>query len=175
MSDEQLIPNAVGRLDDVVEAIREGKRGLAVKLLEVEVERRVAKERGFRSQLEDELAKRHAVQNVLAIADSDFDECDGQWIELRRACGWSGVDGVTEPVEELPPAEPALRAENLPDGTKFILGGDEYERRNATSTNGWIRSSPLDGVLSWCYFSPKSLDELIRRGVKFVLPKGDTQ
>ena len=65
-----------------------------------------------------------------------------------------------------------VKAEDLPDGTKFILGGAEYERRHATSANGWVRTSPRDGVLSWCYFSLEAVQELIDRGVRFEIPKG---
>ena len=64
-----------------------------------------------------------------------------------------------------------MKAEDLPDGTKFVLGGDEYERRHATSFNGWVRTSQLDGVLSWCYFSSRAIQELIDRGVEFRLPE----
>jgi hypothetical protein len=114
---------------------------------------------------------------------------DKVWTEARLACGWSGVDGPVEfkghvkamdlpEIEDgmfgvIPPVRPALKAEELPIGTKFILGGDEYERRHATSTNGWIRTSPLDGVLSWCYFSRESVQELIDRGVCFETPEGE--
>lgn len=51
---EQLIPNAVGRLDDVVEAIRRGDIDKACTLLEAEGDRRHAKLESIKAELEKE-------------------------------------------------------------------------------------------------------------------------
>ena len=80
---EQLIPNAVGRLDDVVEAIRDGRIDDAIGLL---VERRrdvLIKKETFQEEVEKAKEEFYAINGFLKrIAnDSDFAE------RVRVACG----------------------------------------------------------------------------------------
>ena len=92
-----VIPNAIGRLDDVVEAIRDGDRERARELL---------------NAWQNRLARKYFLTAV------DLDKCrqacleffdfereignDKFWHEARKACGWSGVDGFEGPIEKLP-------------------------------------------------------------------------
>lgn len=66
---------------------------------------------------------------------------------------------------------PKLDAATLPIGTVMVLGGDEYEKRSTAHDYGWVRTSPKDGLMSWCCFSHQAIDQLIRLGVEFCIPE----
>ena len=88
MSNEQLIPNAVGRLDDVVEAIRDGRIDDACTLLEAEGDRRHAKLEAIKAERAkewDAFIDVEAFRHVLGIATQDKIEL------IRVACGGGAV------------------------------------------------------------------------------------
>lgn len=86
MKNDQIIPNAVGRLDDVVEAIRVGDNQRAYTLLS----ERYCQVRGKRNYYE----KMHGAAlieagEILRFMDR-FAEDDGFRDRARKACGWKG-------------------------------------------------------------------------------------
>lgn len=157
-----VIPNAVGRLDDVVEAIRNGDRELAIELLEAEVERLKAKHTA-------NFNEGNRIYKALRSVHWFLIDCerDDKWLKARKACGWNGVDGFEGPVETLPPAKPALRAEELPVGTAMMLGSTKYVLKQAAyNYQEWKNCREAVLELSWI-----SCQELIDRGVEFRLPE----
>lgn len=98
MSVEQLIPNAVGRLDDVVEAIKHGEGNLAWVLLQDEYERRHEKTILLRKELDREMEALYEVGRIRDIADSMSTGgsrlLGNEWDQLRRECGWNDRDDV---------------------------------------------------------------------------------
>lgn len=170
-----VMPNAVGRLDDVVEAIRDGDRERVVKLLRSEQERLAAQ---HTAQFEQSNKTYMSLMNVyLFLIDIENDE---KWAEARKACGWSGVDGFEGPIETLPPAKPALRAEELPLGTVMIFGKRHYTYRQNYG-HGGNGKTPYQVSMLVFYdktrdqsriFLTSEVQELIYRGVEFRLPEG---
>lgn len=105
MSGEQLIPNAVGRLDDVVEAIRGGRIDEACTLLEAEGDRRQAKLESIKAELEkerDALIDVESFRFELGAATIDRIE------KIRLACG-----GGKEVVIDVPAYETGLPPDEL--------------------------------------------------------------
>ncbi|MBI1324391.1 hypothetical protein GC170_14565 [bacterium] len=89
MSDEQIIPNAVGRLDDVVDAIREGRIDDACTLLDSEAKRRSGKVEAIEAELQrerDALCEVEEFRFELGSVMLDRIEM------FRRACGWKGQE-----------------------------------------------------------------------------------
>lgn len=180
MSGEQLIPNAVGRLDDVVEAIREGDRERASQLTLDEycrLERNATKMESQARKIRDAANACLDFQNYVLTSESG-------WEQARRDCGWSGVDGFdpAKPGGDFTvetPVKPALRAEELPIGTVMVLGG---MRRVYGENRGWGGSDnvPYQVAVMVFYgggvqdreFTPAELQELIDRGVRFEIPEG---
>jgi len=103
------LPNAVGRLDDVVEAIRDGDRDRSVELLQAKEKR--------------------------------------------------------------------LKAEELPIGTVMVLGGTP---RKYETNRVWGGGDKPSQIAVLCFYNqatclelnPREVQELIDRGVKFLLPEG---
>lgn len=90
---EQLIPNAVGRLDDVVEAIRGGNPLQAAKLLDDEYSRLMGRRDHIRKEMDKvETAINDVNWFTLKMRDREA------WERVRVACG-----GTDEPVNEPDP------------------------------------------------------------------------
>lgn len=95
MSSDNL-PNVVGRMDDVVAAIRSGDAARAAELLRVECERREAKVNALEQELATETERSVQVEEVFCIVDDiarfgpeEIDsECLDVWIQYRIDCGW---------------------------------------------------------------------------------------
>lgn len=82
MSSEQLIPNAVGRLDDVVEAIRNRDLDRAANLLDSEFVRLETKREQIRNDL-------HKVEKAISEVNHfrfKF-RSEDEWERVRVACG----------------------------------------------------------------------------------------
>jgi hypothetical protein len=90
-----VLPNAVGRLDAVVEAIREGDRERAITLLKAESKRLLDKKRG----IADVFWKAAESLDAVWTFEGEIAVDDKVWTEARLACGWSGVDGFEGPVD----------------------------------------------------------------------------
>jgi hypothetical protein len=91
-----VIPSAVGRLDDVVDAIRDGDRERARELLNAEQNRLSRKY--FAMAVELDKCRKACSQ----VADFETEiGIDQFWHEARVACGWHGVDGFEGPIENL--------------------------------------------------------------------------
>lgn len=89
MSDEQLIPNAVGRIDAITEAIRDGDRKRAIELVLAEQTRLFERYEAEAVSM-DKLTR--AIDDVTAFAkaiDPDPNETsdDSTWSRARVACG----------------------------------------------------------------------------------------
>lgn len=198
MSGEQLIPNAVGRLDDVVEAIREGDRERAKKLLAFELARIMEKKRDYEKHY---WAAAKCVDSVEEFANRIG--VDDWWNLARRACGWSGVDGV-DPAEpggdftvEIPLAsreqtlkhadaedeiqggltagcQPALKAETLPIGTVMVLGRIRWTLKGRWPDSTLSEWDRVAGGRDRTYTNDE-IQELIDRGVLIIEPKGGPQ
>lgn len=82
MSSEQLIPNAVGRLDDVVEAIRSRDLDRAANLLDAELARLEAKQEQIRNDL-NKVEKAISEVNHFRFKFRSKEE----WERVRVACG----------------------------------------------------------------------------------------
>jgi hypothetical protein len=160
-----VIPNAVGRLDDVVEAIRDGDRERAYDLLHCEFSRLVQKK--IRHDKEGEKI-RHAQDEVgeFMLAIRKYQD---SWDVARKLCGWSGVEGFEGPVETLP-VKPAIRVQDLYIGqrigewriTGFRLRSDNDGEIDLVQINGdESLTLPIPFVLS-----------ILRHGVEFRLPEG---
>lgn len=160
-----VLPNSVGRLDDVVEAIREGDRERAIDLLSAERHRLEKKHSvAYEEQNKIYRAWLEMCKTIERLKPGGFEP---DWEQLRKACGWSGVDGFEGPVETLPPVKPALRAEELPIGTVMVLGDREYAL-SGTRRSVFAFSGRKDKLLLWI----DELQELIDRGVRFEIPEG---
>jgi len=91
---ENQLPNSVGRLDDVVEAIKEGNAEKAEHLLRAERDRREANVKRLSEELGRERRIAIDVTGVWAVADGirlGLGDTE-KWDRLRRACGWEGGD-----------------------------------------------------------------------------------
>ncbi len=86
MSSEQLIPNAVGRLDDVVEAIRDGNLEKAITLCNQE--RMRLAEKCMKLKIEHRAARdsEREVHEFLREICTD----GTVWRQARIDCGWKG-------------------------------------------------------------------------------------
>lgn len=127
MSDEKQfeLPASVGRLDDVVEAIREGDRERALELLHDECKRRIEIEDKEKEEWTRRQNARHAVQTFGCNLQND----NAFWLKARRACGWSGVEGFEWPVETLPPVKPA-----------FYDEASDFTEDDAKVLDEWMKS-----------------------------------
>jgi hypothetical protein len=170
MSDYKL-PNAVGRLDDVVEALRLCDKYKAHELLSAEIERRLSNRKHLCDLYEKEdkaIADCEQVLGIVSRAIHGGGLVDmAAWNQLVRQCGWSGVDGFEGPIETLPPVQPALKAEDLPIGTVMVLAKRTY----VIVHNGpmvFTFSNGNNKLLLWW----DEVQELIDRGVEFILPEG---
>jgi hypothetical protein len=165
-----VIPNAVGRIDAITEAIRDGDRERAIELVGAEQKRLAQKYHAIASELDK---CREACSQV-----SDFEiaiRIDKCWHKARKACGWSGVPGFEGPVEKLPPVKPALRAEELPIGTVMVLGcaNRTLSEKSEQPKSLWFDSdSPSYCCCITSEFTISEIQELIVRGVEFRLPEG---
>lgn len=95
MTNEQLIPNAVGRLDDVVEAIRSRDLDRAANLLDAELARLEAK----REQIRNDLGKVEKAISEVNHFRFKF-RSEEEWERVRVACGCAVLPcgrGVTQP------------------------------------------------------------------------------
>lgn len=88
MSERKILPNAVGRLDNVTAAIRTGDRNLAASLLKAEVERRQERFKAVAAELERERKGLVECQRVHGEISSG-DMTVGEWTLLRQLCGWN--------------------------------------------------------------------------------------
>lgn len=86
MTDKQLIPNAVGRIDAITKAIRDGDRERAIELLQKEGGRVLAKKK----KILDEYWR--AAWSLDSINDFEIEISASaeKWIQARRECGWKG-------------------------------------------------------------------------------------
>jgi len=171
-----LLPNAVGRLDNVVAAIRDGDRDRVIELLQAEKERLKAK----RTANFDEGTKIYkAIESVswfLIDCENDDEKCR----EVLRACGWSGNDSHDLPEQDLPLVKPALKAKELPIGTVMVLGPRQYTYRQNYGHGGNGKEPYMISSLAFYdktrfeerTFLVEEIQELIDRGVRFELPKG---
>lgn len=79
------IPNAVGRIDEITDAIRDGDRKRAIMLTDLENSRLL----GRLSEVEREMAKvTTAVRETENFRNDLYD--DEAWNQARRDCGWKG-------------------------------------------------------------------------------------
>jgi hypothetical protein len=159
-----VLPNSVGRIDAITEAIRDGDRERAIELLRAERERLMNK----KEAIGKEYAKACRIEHETLDFLLDIKNHEPTWHKARKACGWSGVEGFEGPVEKLPPVKPALKAKDLPIGTVMVLGGIGYElifNESGELNWRWGKLAMLD--LTSC-----ETQELIDRGVEFHLPKG---
>ena len=82
-----IIPNAVGRIDAITEAIRDGDRERAIELTDLENSRLLRK----LSEVEREMAKvMTAVRETENFRNDLYD--DEVWTQARRDCGWEGEE-----------------------------------------------------------------------------------
>lgn len=93
MSQGKILPNCVGRLDPIVEAIRDGDRNRAIELALAEQDRLLAKYEAQAAEM-DKIST--AIDDVTAFAkaiDPDPNETsdDSTWERARRECGWNGL------------------------------------------------------------------------------------
>ena len=95
-----LLPKAVGRLDTVVEAIRDGDRDRVRSLLLDELERIENKANWLKSEYLNQVKSASDIDSVIFLAANEIET--KKWIDLRRACGWSGDESPDLPVEDLP-------------------------------------------------------------------------
>jgi hypothetical protein len=168
-----VIPNAVGRIDAITEAIRDGDRERAWDLLFYESMRLMQKCGRILAEFESARIAKKDVMNCLNKIKAD----DEYWHKARKACGWSGVPGFEGPVEKLPPVKPALRAEELPIGTVMVLAG---KPRKYETNRVWGCGDQPRQIAVMCFYNqgtclelnPREVQELIDRGVEFRLPKG---
>lgn len=80
-----IIPNSVGRIDAITEAIRDGDRERAIELTDLENSRLLRK----LSEVEREMAKvMTAVRETENFRNDLYD--DEVWNKARRDCGWEG-------------------------------------------------------------------------------------
>lgn len=82
------IPNSVGRIDAITEAIREGDKDLARKLLSQENER--LKE--IEEAAQKEYRKRREARLSVGVYASTILGDDDRWNQARRDCGWKGEE-----------------------------------------------------------------------------------
>lgn len=95
MSGEQLIPKAVGRLDDVVKAFQEGRPLRVYNLLHKEDIRLRSREFRLNEEIEKVSCAITEVDLTLMLASriAHGDASDREkerWNEICRACGWKG-------------------------------------------------------------------------------------
>lgn len=82
-----IIPNAVGRIDAITEAIRDGDRAKAIRLVDLEDNRLLRK----LSEVEREMAKvTTAIRETENFRNDLYD--DEVWTQARRDCGWKGEE-----------------------------------------------------------------------------------
>lgn len=93
MSDT-ILPSVVGRLDDVVEAIRDGKWHVAKILLRKERKRRMVDIERDSLELEKRIDQRAEVAKILRQIENEHG-----LDELRKACGWKPEDERMKPPE----------------------------------------------------------------------------
>ena len=91
MSNQKILPNVVGRLDDVVDAIKAGDQAKATELLRKEEYRR----REYIAFLEDSLSLEKSklldlVRVLVIVQDAHLPNFADPWTNLRRDCGWDG-------------------------------------------------------------------------------------
>jgi hypothetical protein len=183
---EKILPNCVGRLDPIVEAIREGDKPKAFDLLERECGRLNIK----RMAIGEEAAKADAAYHQCVTFGCDMAK-ESNWHQIRRECGWSGEaviideasDVTKEDIEAIsvavkapwwPPMiqasfPPKLDAATLPIGTVMVLGGSKWEFTQSRLDFHQFRCAEQNGW--WNLLTPE-LQELIDRGVEFRLPEG---
>ena len=80
-----MIPNAVGRIDAITEAIRDGDRERAFAMIEEECKRLDAK----RHAIGEEARKADAAYHSVVTFGCDL-TYDAKWHQARRDCGWKG-------------------------------------------------------------------------------------
>lgn len=89
MSQNKILPNCVGRLDSVTEAIREGNRELARTLLWNERSRLAEKVEAIDKERD------RARRDLESVADfTEAIDLPDKWHRARRECGWNGRDDV---------------------------------------------------------------------------------
>jgi len=93
-----LLPNAVGRLDNVVEAIRDGDHKRTIQLLSAERDRLLKKSK---IQYLEQGKTKFARWSIEGFVNNITNNKD-RWHEARKACGWSGNDSHDLPVEDFP-------------------------------------------------------------------------
>lgn len=81
-----IIPNAVGRLDPVTEAIREGDRAKAIALLDAERKR----QRDKADAALDEYGRLSSILGDTTVFAVRLEIDDDVWTQARRDCGWKG-------------------------------------------------------------------------------------
>lgn len=86
MADKQLIPNAVGRIDAITEAIRDGDIERATMLSNHEYSRLEQKERRLRAEHKKVREAKRSIHEFLRCVWAD----GTLWIQARRECGWKG-------------------------------------------------------------------------------------
>ena len=169
MSDK-ILPNCVGRLDPIVEAIREGKKDAAFAMLFAEQARLKQKS----DAIVDENRKAVDAWEKLSDFVQKIHEDPAAWENVRRECGWSEQNDEKPPW--CPPVTNArcflpklLDAATLPIGTVMVLGGSKWELTQTRLDYHQFRCA--EEKCWWNLLTPE-LQELIDRGVEFRLPEG---
>lgn len=83
-----IIPNAVGRIDEITDAIREGNKGEVYRLLASERDRIDQKVSLIKSELDKAISQRDSVVKFAAALISGPEA----WNQARRDCGWKGEE-----------------------------------------------------------------------------------
>lgn len=87
-----IIPNSVGRIDEIAEAIRGGDRFKAIELLESEAKRLADSANVIHEQYKKRLTQYFDAKFFLDSI-SDVRNKDA-WLQARRDCGWKGEENV---------------------------------------------------------------------------------
>ena len=83
-----VIPNAVGRIDEIVDAIRDGDRFKAIELLEAESKRLADSANTIHDQYKKRLTQYFDAKFFLDSISDIRNRVD--WEQARRDCGWKG-------------------------------------------------------------------------------------
>lgn len=92
MSNQKILPNVVGRLDDVVDALKAGDQAKADDLLRQESRRRREYVEFLERSLDLEKSKLLDLVGVhVIVQNAHLPGLSEKWASLRRECGWDGA------------------------------------------------------------------------------------